>query len=398
MFKRLGRNNQLVMLALFVWALGEGLWYINFRQLYLVELGATEAQVGLVLAIESIVRACLPIPAGYLADRIGSQRVMVASWFIGTIGPLVCVLAPSWQWAVPGLLIYSLSGFSVPAISAYVLQNASNHNTPDTSDGVLGLVYAVYPAGLILSPSLGGIIADRFGLRACFWISLVIFIASTSIVIQTRPVEDQQPQTAQKPENLFRNKAFNLSMIYFAVVFLGVFVGMQLLPNYLQETRQFTYSRIGMLYSFASLGMVLINLLVSRVNPRWNFALILVFYCLAVFGIWKTANPVFLILSFAALGSNAVVRTIATARMADITDPSNHALAFGVIETIMSIALAVSSAIAGALFVKTPGHDLPLIAALASVSILAVGWLIIRRWMLPEAGSLDVQAAAAGSR
>ncbi len=397
MFKRLGRNNQLVMLALFVWALGEGLWYTNFRQLYLVELGATEAQVGLVLAIESIVRASLPIPAGYLADRIGAQRVMVASWFIGALGPLASVLATTWQWAVPGLLIYAISGFAVPAISAYVLQNASNHNTPGSTDGVLGLVYAVYPAGLILSPSLGGIIADWFGLRTCYWISLAIFIVSTGIITLTRPVENQHTKIVQKPGELSRNRAFILSMIYTGLVFLAVYTGTQLLPNYLQETRQFSYSRIGLLYSFVAVGMVLFNLLVGHIGPRWNFVTILMFYGLAVFGIWRTADPVILALSFAALGSQAVVRTVATARIANIVDARNHALAFGVIETLMAGAMAGGSAIAGALFDKTPGHDLPLIAALVSVSILATAWFAVRRWMLPEAGSLGAQAAAAGS-
>ena len=80
MFRDITRNNRLLMLALFIWALGEGLWYYNLRQLYLVELGATEIQVGNVLALEAVFRALMPIPAGYLADRIGARRVMIFSW------------------------------------------------------------------------------------------------------------------------------------------------------------------------------------------------------------------------------------------------------------------------------------------------------------------------------
>jgi MFS family permease len=396
MFKRLGRNNQLVMLALFVWALGEGLWYTNFRQLYLVELGATGAQVGMALAIEAFAHACLPIPAGYLADRIGPHRIMVASWFLGALGPLICVLSPSWQWAVLGLFVYSLSGFSMPAISAYALQDASNHGSADTADGVLGLIYAVYPAGLILSPSLGGIIADAFGLHACLWISLVIFVISTAIVSLTKPVESLQDKAAQSPRELFQNRAFILSAIYFALAFLAIFTGFQLLPNYLQETRHLNYSRIGMLFSFVALGTVLLNLLVSRINPRWNFLAVLGFYGLAAFGIWQTGDPVLLTFSFTALGSYAVVRTVATARISDIVHVGNRALAFGIIETLMSAAMACGSGIAGALFIKTPEHDLPLVVALISVSVLALGWLAVRRWMLPAAGSLYEQPAAVG--
>ena len=156
MFRALGRDNQLLMLALFVWGLGEGLWYINFRQPCLVELGATEAQVGLALAIEMGVRALLPIPAGYLADCIGSHRVMVASWFVGLVGTVICALATTWQAFIPGLVIYAISGFAMPSLSAYAIQVAPDRTRPGAADRVLTTVFAAYTAGLIVSPALGG--------------------------------------------------------------------------------------------------------------------------------------------------------------------------------------------------------------------------------------------------
>ena len=74
MLRGITHNNRLLMVALFTWALGEGLWYYNLRQLYLVELGATEIQVGNVLALEAATRALMPIPAGLLSDRFGPRK------------------------------------------------------------------------------------------------------------------------------------------------------------------------------------------------------------------------------------------------------------------------------------------------------------------------------------
>src|SRR5205823_4998771 len=107
--QEMGRNNLLLMLALFIWALGEGLWYNNLRQLYLAQLGAVPEQIGAVLALEAIIKAIMLIPTGYLADRIGAYRVVIASWVLGVIGPLLLIPARSWQWAIPGLVIYAMS-------------------------------------------------------------------------------------------------------------------------------------------------------------------------------------------------------------------------------------------------------------------------------------------------
>lgn len=53
MLKRIGRNNQLYMAANFLFAFGTGVW-LNFRPLYLAELGADPKQIGLALAITGI--------------------------------------------------------------------------------------------------------------------------------------------------------------------------------------------------------------------------------------------------------------------------------------------------------------------------------------------------------
>jgi hypothetical protein len=46
MLKNIGRNNQLYMLANFLFAFGTGLW-LNLRPLYLADLGAAPKQIGL---------------------------------------------------------------------------------------------------------------------------------------------------------------------------------------------------------------------------------------------------------------------------------------------------------------------------------------------------------------
>jgi len=329
MFKYLNRNHRLVMLALFIWALGEGLWYLNLRQLYLVELGATSAQVGIVLAIEAITRALLPIPAGLIGDRFGVRRMMIASWFLGMAGPLVGAFATTWQHFIPGLIIYAMSAFAVPVISAFVLQSITVKHQPGLADRVLTAVYAAYPVGLIISPAVGGFIAEAIGIRACLWISSGLFAVSTAIILLTRRPATVKVEHHEQPSALLGNTAFIQMVLYYGLVIVALFVSYLLIPNFLHDVRGLRYSAIGLLFSIMYAGTAVINLFIGRLNPRWNLIFVLGIFWLALLGIWQAPGRILIGASFFASGAIWVVRVVATARVAGVVSAQNQGLAFG---------------------------------------------------------------------
>src|SRR5574342_520906 len=98
MLKSINRNNRLFMLGNFLFALSYGLW-MNLRQIHLLDLGATPADIGTVFALVAIAGGLLPLPAGILADRIGPKRVILAGWLIAAAGALTAALAPTWTLA-----------------------------------------------------------------------------------------------------------------------------------------------------------------------------------------------------------------------------------------------------------------------------------------------------------
>lgn len=69
------RDLYLVALSLFIWGIGEGLFYI-FQPLYIQKLGADPILIGTVLGINAVGMTLSQIPAGYLADRVGRRPVM----------------------------------------------------------------------------------------------------------------------------------------------------------------------------------------------------------------------------------------------------------------------------------------------------------------------------------
>jgi DHA1 family multidrug resistance protein-like MFS transporter len=396
MLKEIGRNNRLVMLALFTWALGEGLWYNSFRQLYLVELGASEVQVGMALAIEAIVRALMPLPAGYLGDRFGVRQVMIAAWFVGMGGPVIAALAHTWQVAVPGLVLYALSGFAMPALSVYILRNVPGSAAPGLSDRVLTTVFSVYPAGLILSPIIGGQIADAYGIRATLWISSIIFVISTVAILFCGPVPAHRPKENERRSDLLRNRDFIRLMAFILAMNIGLIISLPLIPNFLYDVRGYSYSQIGVLFSVSAVGTVAINLLGGRASPRWNLVAVVGIYWLSLLGLWKSAVPAVVMVAFFGRGAIFVVRTLTVARLASVVEPHAQGLAFGALETMVSIAMAIAAWAAGWLYALTPRHDMPFIVSLVLIPPLVAVWLrlwgaIARRRQAPD----TAQAAAA---
>ncbi len=377
MFKDLGPKNQRIMLALVIWGLGEGLW-LNLRQLYLAELGAAPDQVGVALAVEGIMRAVLPIPAGYLADRAGPYRLMVLSWALGTVGPALMALAPDWRLVIPGMVIYGMSAFAVPAMNSYVLLSLPDQSLPGIGDRAVTSVFASFYTGLIISPWIGGVIANATSIQVSLWVGLALFVISTLVMLTAGGVAPPALESRGQPRRLLHNRLFIGISIYYMFALFSVQVGFPLAPNFVHEVRGFSLADIGLLLSIMSIGTVLLSVGLGRANPRWNFAAALGVAWLALVGLWSLSNFAGVAVAFLALGGVAVTRTLGTAGIARVVGPQNRALAFGVFETLSSMQIALAAWAAGGLYSLTPTHTLPFIAGIILAPLAITIWFAAR--------------------
>src|SRR5690606_31121615 len=182
----------------------------------------------------------------------------------------------------------------------------------------------------------------------------------TAIVLLTTEVEVTAPPTSERPADLLRNRRFQRLSLYYALIFVAMFTGYQLLPNFLQEARGLTLGYIGLLFSIDALGTVVLNTVASRLNPRWSLAAALGVYTLALLGIWLFAQPALLGVAFMGVGALAVVRPLASAREQDVVSEGTQDLSFDIAETAHALAAAIAAAAAGLVYELTPAHVLPL--------------------------------------
>jgi MFS family permease len=119
------RNVLVVSMAFFLLKGGEQLWD-RFLPRYMQELGASALMIGLFGALKDLLDGVYQYPGGALADRIGSQRALLAANALAIGGYALYWLAPSSGWPIlfVGLfLVMAWESFSLPATFALIGQS-----------------------------------------------------------------------------------------------------------------------------------------------------------------------------------------------------------------------------------------------------------------------------------
>jgi predicted MFS family arabinose efflux permease len=341
----MNRNLKTLALALFTWALGEGL-FMYLVPLYLGELGASAEQIGTLIGLGLLARVVTMLPAGFAADRLGVHRVMVGGWLTGLAAAMVMAAASGIRLFAAGWIMYGLSGWVVPALTSYVIRERGTLKP----ERALTWVFSAFSAGLVISPLLGGLIGEHFGLRASFVVAVGLFGISNLVMLLRRA----QPAGFKVPDysdaSLLRNRRF---MVLMGVVFVAMFalwLGIPLAPIYLQERWGARVSEVGLLGSAASLGEVVLALFLGSRPPRRAFIVLQAAGLVYLLILLSTGQTGWLALGFFFRAGALVSRQFIDAISARVVAPSQLGLAFAISATVSSVAGVVSAASAGHLY------------------------------------------------
>ena len=154
----------LILLGLFGTRLIEG-----FISLFAASLGASVRQVGYLFMFRDGTETAFMIPMGRLTDRIGKVKMLRISLVISAFAVLLFAVAPVWWFLLLSVVVES-AGYSGYYVSSFaVLSALTPRETRGTYMGLHSMIISLSSTG----SSVGGHIADRFGLRALFSASFV---------------------------------------------------------------------------------------------------------------------------------------------------------------------------------------------------------------------------------
>ncbi len=168
--------------------------------LYILELGATEAIIGLIFATGSATAAFTGPLFGRLSDRFGRKRVLMLSMGIFVIVFLLYSLAESF---LDITIIQGLEGIAWGAEGATALALIADI-VPSVERGqAMGMYSTVWNLGWIVGPALGGVLAQLVGFRTMFMICslLILFgLALTILLVKPTTLDESGGQQSSNVE------------------------------------------------------------------------------------------------------------------------------------------------------------------------------------------------------
>lgn len=291
--KSLKTSNPVVLIILF--ALGWTFMYADRNILSPVmgvigeDWGLNNTELGLMSTVFFITYAAMQIPSGYLADRFGRVKVLVAGYILFGIGTILSGFAPGF---IVFLVIRAITGLGEGTY--YGPQYGISANAiPKKYRGVSS---ALINSGMALGISLGFIASSYFTFElGMSWqftfylfgvLTIFVAIAIAVFVKDDRSKEVVQSEAATPAEkgnirDLFtRNHILTYILIFCSLY--GFFGMMTWLPFYLQESRGLEGSETGIIASlvpWASIpGAILFGYLSDRAKNKKPLILILVFF------------------------------------------------------------------------------------------------------------------------
>jgi MFS family permease len=373
----LGRQNGITFWAMILLE-GSFASYFIFLPLYVAELGANPAQVGVIMGIWGLTRLVFLAPSGILVDRFPTVPLIVITRALGVLGLIVAAVLPVW-WLMPiPLLLTGAANIAFPAISSSIAGGASDGGRARA----FTLLYTVAPAiATVIAPLLSGQAAETVGLRATMLIGAGF--ASLSILafsrLHSRPkvATDESPATYR--EVLAYRPVRNLCLLL-AVTLLTLTIGTTLASNFLHEVHGLEYNRIGQFGSVAAVGSILLGILFGRVKGlgRPLTGITVATTCTAgMFALLMVVSGLPL-LTFAYLlrGGYMVAWSLFSAALGDVTPPRLYGRTFALGEFCGGVGMAVAPLLAGPLYEWRPtapfavalAFCIPLIALIATLA------------------------------
>ncbi|WP_226679205.1 MFS transporter [Mesobacillus jeotgali] len=210
----------ILFLVMFLVMVGFGI-IIPVIPFYAEEIGATPTQLGLLMAVYSLMQFLFAPMWGRISDRIGRKPVIM----IGILGLslsffLMALSTELWMLFAARIIGGFLSSANMPTVMAYVADITSEE---DRGKG-MGIIGASVGLGFIFGPAIGGVFSQS-SLNTPFYLagatSLVTFLFVTFVLKESLSAEQRSNQEKEKTSLL---KALNgpLSMLFLLQLFVSL--------------------------------------------------------------------------------------------------------------------------------------------------------------------------------
>jgi MFS family permease len=304
------RNRALVALSVAVCAAYTGIGLVGpVRVLYAESRGASLAIISAMASAYLVANFAAQYPSGWLADRFGRRRLLVAGLLVQAALSLVYLPITDPGLFVALRVVEGLAAAAVlPSARALIADAVPNEQRGEA----YGLFSAFFNAGFLLGPALGGLLAATgyasafIGAVACRLVAVGIVLALVSETAP-RPV-GVHPDSGRTGRTVGWRELVTLPLLGAYVLAFGdyLFIGFDqvLLPLWMHDHLGASVTVIGLAYvAWAGPSIVLSPVGGRIADRRRRSALILLFGLAQVpfYAVYSLANAAWLIVALFAL-------------------------------------------------------------------------------------------------
>lgn len=184
------------------------------------EIGATPTELGLLMAVYSLMQLLFAPMWGRISDRIGRKPVLLIGIFgLALSFFLFAISTELWMLFAARIIGGILSSANMPTSMAYV----ADITTPEDRGKGMGIIGAAVGLGFIFGPAIGGIFS-KVSLNTPFWIAgIVSFVTFVFVFIFLKEslVKDNEENASQGAGTPWQTVRGTMGILYFLSLFIS---------------------------------------------------------------------------------------------------------------------------------------------------------------------------------
>ena len=137
--------------------------------------------------------ATLLLGVGRLADMRGKKPLYTGGFVVFTIGSVLCGLSPTAGWLIASRVVQAIGAATILALGLAIVTEAF---PPHERGKALGIGGSTVSVGIVVGPTLGGLLIETFSWHWIFFVNLPVGILGT--VLAYRYIPDVRPSGKQR--------------------------------------------------------------------------------------------------------------------------------------------------------------------------------------------------------
>jgi MFS family permease len=363
----------------------------QFRSIYVLRLGATPFQLGLVNSIGGIAGAAIALPTGLLADRQGIRKMFLLATPIMALGSLLFAFSFDWIVTIPAmfltLLATQLVNIACPMVCGSYLKNeerATGKQLCDTISAIPTLVAPLIAAALITK--FGGLSAE--GIRPLYFLQAAGFLLVLAFTYkfyfdtlnkQVRPVRSSFAGGIRKVFK--KGVAVKRWIVYTFLSSSTYYVSLTYLPAFVTEIKYGDEFIVGGITAASMVLPLLLALLLGRAADTFGRKKVLYItiplYCTSILFLIYAQNTTMLLISGVLQGFYLLSAVTQGAITAELLPVSLLGRWYGILNFFRGLASIVAPVIGGSIWITIGPNYVFLFIIFIELSKLTVLWLTV---------------------